>query len=428
MLRAVEKNYAYLMRLYFDRYTPDYCRRNNLFYKLDKNKNVVALTRMITDYIQEIIETDYNLIIGTGFHIRSKDAKLEQLLNNYIRSRDFQNMFSLFVLQALITGDTFLKFAIDDDGNPTLTAVRLDNTAIFYESDIDKITAWQLEYDAYLVDGSVAHVKEYYSTDKVEIYVNDKRVKSVDNTYGRMWLIHAILIPSLKYKFLGESEIERAYATVDEINSTYSRIASIENVYAQPRLILSGVKSKDGLREDDNVWSVSENAEVKILEYQGDIIPSMLKKIEKLEDYFRSRFPELVFSNVKESTGYALKLKLLKLVKKIQAFRVNLFTALHEGLSLIALYLGFEPDFEIVTSEIIPPDTFEEIQKYTLLYNLGVVSRRTIAEQLGLDWETERDRMQNEGDLRFAIPNFELPKGKKGNPGKTEQREGEDWR
>jgi len=35
--------------------------------------------------------------------------------------------------------------------------------------------------------------------------------------------------------------------------------------------------------------------------------------------------------------------------------------------------------------------------------------------------------MQDEGDLRFAIPNFELPKGKKGNPGKTEQREGEDW-
>lgn len=425
MPNPIPKNYAAMLQRYFDRYTESYCKEHNLFIKYDKNKNPVALTRKIVDYVDEIVETDYNLIVGTGFSIRSQNKDLEKLLNDYINTKEFQNMFRLFILQGLVTGDSFIKFGIDDDGNPVLTTIRLDSVTIMYDNDFDKIVKWYLHYTGIKADGTAVAVEEEYSLDRIKITIDGEVIKDVPNQFGRMWVVHAINLPSLRYKFFGESELEKAYETVDEMNSTFSRIASIETVYAIPKLIMSGLKSKDSLSENDNVWAVSENTEIKILEYQGDVIPSMLNKIKALEEYFRSRFPELVLSNVKESTGYALKLKLLKLIKKIEAYRRNYFGALGEALKLVAMHLGYEDDFEIVPTDIIPMDAQEEIQRYLMMYNLGIVSRQTIAEELGLDWVRERERLEEEGDFRFAMPNYEF-KGKPGNPGKPEVREGED--
>lgn len=419
----VNKPYRQMLELYDNRYNAPYCISNQLFIVVNKRGEVRNITRQLVDYSKEIVETDYNLIIGSDIHVESRDEQTAKVLNDFISTAEFQNMLSMFIIQGLVLGDSFIRFSIDDDGNPALTAVRLDAVTVEYEPDYDKIARWFLTYNAYTIDGKSVRVEEIYSNTETIINIDGKEVKRVPNTFGTAWLIHAINLPSLRDNFFGESELNNAYTTIDEINSTYSRISAIEEIYAKPRLIVSGLRDKNSLNQDENVWAITENSDIRILEYQGDIIPSLLKKVEQLEEYLKSRFPELALSNVRETTGYALRLKLVKLLKKIEMYRKNYFSALEKALKLVAAYLKLSTDFSIALGDILPNDIQEEVQRYLMLYNLGIISRKTVSEKLGLDFSLEQERLKEEGDWRVTAVE---PIRKAGNAGKTEIREGEE--
>ncbi|HHE40762.1 MAG TPA: hypothetical protein ENL10_04595, partial [Candidatus Cloacimonetes bacterium] len=69
--QVVDKNYSYLLRLFYERYTKEYCEDNQLYITYDKKKLVKTITRPLVDYADEIISTDYILIVGTKMHVVS---------------------------------------------------------------------------------------------------------------------------------------------------------------------------------------------------------------------------------------------------------------------------------------------------------------------------------------------------------------------
>lgn len=419
----VDKPYSEYLELFYERYDESYCESNKLFIVKNKKGQVTQITRPLVDYADEIVSTDYILITGTKMHIESENQKVAELLNEYMSTAEFNNVWNLYVLQGLILGDTFLKFAIDDEGVPVLSVARLDNAVIKYVPTFNTVSMWIVEYKAYNEQGEVVYVREEYSKDRIRILIDDEVVKDIDNPYGDFWFIHVINKPSLRNNFFGESELNIVYKTIDEINSTLSRMSAIEDIYANPKLVVAGLRDTNSLKKEENLWAINDNASISILEYKGDILPSMLEKVKFLEDYLKSKNPELMLSHVKESTGYALKLKLLKLVKKIETYRKNYFTGLKRALKLILKYYGIEDDFKIVTDEIIPNDVLEDVQKFAQLKNMGIISKRTIAERLDINYDLEQKRIKKEeaNEANEIVINVGR-KSKRGNPGKPEVR------
>jgi hypothetical protein len=264
-----------------------------------------------------------------------------------------------------------------------------------------QVVEWVYEYEQKHNEGFV-NVKEIYRRDRVQVYRDDKLILDVPNRHGEFWLIHVANMPSLKDPVWGESELERIGDTIDEMNSTLSRISAIEDIYAKPRVIASGIHDVSNLKQEHNVWAIPEGAEFKILEYQGDVIPSMLRKYEMLENYLRNKCPELILNDLGNISGYALRLKLSKLIRKIENYRSVYFAGIKKACRLALRMAGFDTDVEIHTDHVVPADEMADLNKLITLLSMNIISKRTVAEALGYDFEKEQERIEEENAWFFG--------------------------
>jgi len=401
------KNYRELFDLFYGDYTENYCKKKGLFIDYDSRGNIKHITKSLIDYAYEIIVTDFNLIFGNEFEILVPDnEKATEQLNQILAQNNFDKLARLFVIQGLILGDTALKLGRDDNGQVRIGIVNLLNGNLQYVMEYGRVSAWIYEYTMRHQETTL-NIKEVYTKDKVQIYIDDKLAKDIPNRYGEFWLIHIANQPSLQDPVWGESELERIGDTIDEMNSTLSRISAIEDIYAKPRIIASGVRDISNLKQEHNVWATSDNAELKILEYNGNVIPSMLQKYEKLENYLKNKCPELILNDLGDISGYALKLKLTKLIRKIENYRAVYFTRIKRACKLALAMEGMQvDDVEINVNPVIPADEVEDLTKWLQLLGAGVVSKHTVAEALGYDFEKEQERIEEENSwFMEMIPN-----------------------
>lgn len=391
------KNYNELFDLFYGEYTENYCKQKGLFIDYDSKGNLKHITKSLVDYAYEIIATDYSLIFGENFELVVPDNEnATNRLNEILKQNNFEKTARLFVIQGLILGDSALKIGRDDNGQIRIGIVNLLNGTLNYVMEYGQVVAWTYEY-AMKHQDSTLKVKEVYTKDKVQIYIDDKLVKDIPNRYGEFWLIHVANMPSLKDPVWGESELERIGDTIDEMNSTLSRISAIEDIYAKPRIIASGIRDASNLKQEHNVWSTPDNAELKILEYNGNVIPSMLKKYEMLENYLRNKCPELILNDLGNISGYALKLKLSKLIKKIKNYRSVYFDGIKKLAKLALAMDGVViNEVQVNVDPVIPADEVEDLNKWINLLSMNLVSRQTVAEALGIDFEAEQKKITKE--------------------------------
>lgn len=388
------KPFRRLHNLYYYGYTPEYCDERKLFIVRDKQGHIKYMTKAYVDFAQEVINTDYVLILGTKLAIRSPFPDLELFLNEYINQPSFGVLLEKFIMQGLILGDTVLRFSLDTNGAPVLDLVNLVDTRISYFKEGFRVVGYAIEYQTYF-DGELSNVREEYYYNGVK-YIIDGQEHVVPHEDNMLWLIHVANRPSLFYDVWGESDLEQIYEAIDSINSTFARMDAIEDIYAKPRLIASGLREFN-FREQDNVLAINENASIQILEYRGQILPAMLDKVKFLEQYLKEVMPELLLSNLRELTGYALKLKLIKLIKKIETYRRAYFTGLKHALTLVAKHSGFEQiKFDFVLDDVVPSDEMQDVNKLLLLVSAGLLSKRSAAEKLGIDYALEEQRMEME--------------------------------
>jgi hypothetical protein len=397
----VTKSYAELFELFYGDYTERYCREHHLFVDYDTSGNVKNITRSLVDYAYEIIMTDYALVFGKRFEIKAENESAQDTLEKILETNNADGLFRLFVVQGLILGDTALKLGRDDAGNIRMGLVNLLQGRLNYRMEYGQVVEWVYEYEQKHNEGFV-NVKEIYRRDRVQVYRDDKLILDVPNRHGEFWLIHVANMPSLKDPVWGESELERIGDTIDEMNSTLSRISAIEDIYAKPRVIASGIHDVSNLKQEHNVWAIPEGAEFKILEYQGDVIPSMLRKYEMLENYLRNKCPELILNDLGNISGYALRLKLSKLIRKIENYRSVYFAGIKKACRLALRMAGFDTDVEIHTDPVAPADEMADLNKLITLLSMNIISKRTVAEALGYDFEKEQERIEEENAWFFG--------------------------
>lgn len=400
----MRKNYMQLFDLFYGDYDERYCKQNKLFIDYDSKGNIKHITKSLVDYAYEIIMTDLSLIFGNRFEVVVSDNdNATEKLQEIMESNDFDKFSRLFVVQGLILGDTAAKIGRDKQGNIRFGLVSFLNGKVSYKVEYGQIVEWRYEYDMKHEEGSI-HVVEVYRKDRVQILYDDKVFLDVPNRYGRFWFIHVANSPSLEDDVFGESELERIGDTIDEMNSTLSRISAIEDIYAKPRIIASGVRGIENLKQHHNIWAIPESADLKILEFQGNVIDSMLKKYQMLENYLRNKCPELILNDLGNISGYALKLKLSKLIKKIENYRKVYFEGFKKLFELALAMEGYpNANVQIHVDPVIPADEVEDINKWAQLLGMNIVSRQTVAEALGIDFKQEQERIDEENSWILGL-------------------------
>lgn len=390
------KDYGKLFQLFYGNYTPQYCEQNKLFISYKTDGSVRYLTKSLVDYAYEILATDLNMIFGHDFKIITSNENNQPVLDALLQRTEFDKTARLFVMQGLILGDSALRVGRDAAGTVRLGIVNLMVESLQYVLNNGEIEQWTVEYPI-TIDGKSVIRNEIYTKSEVVITEDGVVVNTIPNRYREFWIKHVANTPSLKDPVFGDSELERIGDTLDEMNSTLSRIAAIEDIYADPRLIVTGLHDISALKKEYNIWSIPDSANVKILEYSGNIIPAMLAKYDKLENYLRNKCPELILNDLGNISGYALKLKLSKLIKKIDNYRAVYFAGIKQALELALKMEGVvNPELTINASPVIPADEVEDMQKWTQLLAMDVVSRETVAKALGFDFEEEQKKIDAE--------------------------------
>ena len=390
------RSFTELIDVFFGNYSEDYCRRKGLFLAYDSTGELVAQTRQIVNYNQELVKLDAGYILGGWEEIVIADRpELKDVLLDILRDNNWQQVRLKTIIQGLVLGTTAIKIGKDEDGKIRIGTVPLSGALITKLDD-----GWDIEWVTYVNNKAIKY-REIF-TDKAYARFKDGKVEtSIPNQYGvpLMFMVanRTSVNPDLE-DWQGEAEWETILEQVDEINSIHSRISRIEDRYANPHIIVTGASSAE-LKKDANVWyNPNKEGHISILEYQGNVIDSMLRRIELLEVIVKNKMPELMLQDISATaSGYALKLKLQTLKKKIDGLKDTYFRIFEKIFELIILMeTGQHVDVSYKTEEAIPEDTDSILNEMITLNGIGVVSLRTIADSLGYDYDEERQMIADE--------------------------------
>lgn len=394
--------YKQLWELFYGEYDLRYCIERNLFYELKKDGSTIKhITKSLVDYPFEILNTDLTMIFGPSVqYIDENNEAATEKLKVLHEENNFDELSRLAVLQGLILGDTALKVGRDDRQRVRVGLVNFLRGDVEFVMDAGTIIEWIYKYS--VPDGnSTVNVEERYRKDRTIIDIGGN-IKEAPNAYGEFWFKHTANMPSLNSDVWGDSELERFADTVDEMNSYLSRIGAIADIYAKPRIIARKLMNPESLQATDNLWAIDAE-DISILEYQGNVIPSLLATYDRLENYLRNKCPELIMNDLGQIAGYALKLKLSKLIRKIENYR-NVYFPFLESVSNLMLKMDgvAEPNIKIQAKPVIPSDEVEDIQKWMQLVSMNLVSKETAAEALGIDWKQEKKKIEKESEEGYA--------------------------
>src|SRR5690606_19077754 len=258
--------------------------------------------------------------------------------------------------------------------------------------------------------------------------------------FGEVPVIH---IPFLDIgEQYGLSSWHHVQGQVDFVNELGSFSNRILLRYADPVLLGIGmhVGEKPSLRRgmsSENIFFLpSDNADMRYLEYQGNVLPQIIELIREIADNIRDQLPELSLAQIRAQSGlsgYAVSLHAAELIAKIEEFRGNLANGIEwaNALALRAIRRSNAPLEEfanrIVFEGVLPEDEEQRIRVEQGERDLGIVSRRELLRRRGLTEEEVEERLQ-EVEQDQAVTGFGLERLGALKIGRASCREGvETW-
>lgn len=379
------KNFKELMDIYNGNYTETYCKEHSLFVSYDSEGKAEHITRQLIDLHEDVISTDLNFILGGFQTINADSENAVERLQEILDDNDWDTLKRTFITQGLILGTSALKVGKDEKGDVRIGLVSLMADKLDPKIINGEVVQWEL---------SSGGIKEVFSS---EFYERDGQ--RTPNKYGVPWIFVVANRPNIEGEWQGDSEWEAMLPLINEINSIQSRIARIEDIYAKPKILVTG-SDKASFSKDDNVWFIRDpQGSIGILEYHGDIMNTMQMRSDRLIDTLKNKCPELILNDLGQVSGYSLRLKLQRLEKKINQLKDRYFRAIEQMFSLVYAMdseSSEQIEFSYVSEMAIPSDTQTLLTELMTLNSLGIVSRQTMAEELGYNYEDEQKKVEKE--------------------------------
>jgi len=390
-----------LINVFFGTYTEAYCKANDLFVAYKKDGSTIkAKTRMIENFQQELVKIDAGYIIGgwQEYIVDDETGNAKRLLLDILKDNNWEAEQLKIILQGLILGTTAFRVGKDMSGEVRISHIPIASALISRFGD-----GWVVETNVE-DNGHMAMLREISTSQFYRRERNGVPEFQADiSSYGIPFISVIPNRPTIDPNFSswqGEPEWRTIQPQLDEINSSYSRLSMIEDRYANPLLVIKGINDTSDLeiKKDSNVLYLPEGSDVSFLEYQGNILSPCLEKIRELKQSVKNKCPELILQDLTAvNSGYALKIRLQSLKRKISTLRTTYFSVFENYFNvLLKMATGNDYAISIKAEDVIPEDTESLLKEYIALRGLGILSDRTIAESLGYDYDEEQEEIAKE--------------------------------
>lgn len=214
------------------------------------------------------------------------------------------------------------------------------------------------------------------------------------------------------HTFYGPSDL-RHYRLNDAVNFVASNSLRIIKYHAHPRTIGVGVNA-DQVKETsiDGFFSIPEGASVQNLEMRGDLASSM-QMLDRLRSAFFTQMRTVDWSSqsdkVGQLTNFGLRVLFDDMMEQTEAKRRVYGQAIAEISRRAVIMQGFAAP-EPPTAQWIDPlpqARLELVQAAQMEQGLGFTSNRTLAADLGRDFDEEVERKSTEaqegGDMLGSL-------------------------
>lgn len=263
-------------------------------------------------------------------------------------------------------------------------------------------------------------VVEVWTDKTFDLYLDNQKLESKPNPYG---FIPFVIFPNSREpkQFWGTSDIPPLVEAQRELNRSISQLSRVLEVSGNPITVLENVEAQKEIKVlPGAVWHLPEDARAYLLDLlKGGGVRLHIDYGNLIYRAFHdlSEMPRAAYGGVeKELSGAALTIELQSLIQKVQRKRCIRAPAYHRRtemiLSLAQRFL--KEDFtgvshKVVWGPILPADVIRKAQSEQLLVNVGVHSRRTAMDEMGVkDPEAEFDKwLQERKTIREQ--NIELP-------------------
>ena len=222
----------------------------------------------------------------------------------------------------------------------------------------------------------------------------------------------------MPHSFYGQSDL-RHYALNDAVNFVASNTSRIIKFHAQPKTFITGANlGQINSTSIDGVWELPEGATVNNLEMSSDLASSM-RMLETLRSAFFTQGRVVDWASQKDKVGqltnFGLRVlfgDMLDLTRaKHKVYGGLLAEVSRDALIMMGHANASEPDAQ--WEDPLPKDRTEMVQSATSEKLLGFTSQRTLATDLGRDYDVEKKQRIDEVDVD-AMLNEGAPVGVSG--------------
>lgn len=313
--------------------------------------------------------------------------------------------------------ETELDAAILGDGCYRVTWDAAEGAVRITAPDVQGVYAWRsgsdpsrLDAVAWQYSGATREtVTERWTAETFELWQGDDLAERIPNPYG---FIPFVLFPNLREpkQAWGASDIPPLVESSRELNRAFSQLSQILELSGNPIAVLENVsESNDLVVEPGAIWEMPEQSKAYILDFlegggvglHTDYIDLVYRTLHDLGESPRTAFGH----NPQGLSGVALNTELDPIARKV-ARKQLIRTAVYERRAMMALRLlaRFDGlDIEGLRAvmhwgPVLPIDRSRQVADEVALVGASIVSRRTAANQLGLDDpDAEWARIQAEG-------------------------------
>lgn len=363
------------------------------------------------------------------------ETPAQQALEAFWEHADLEAFVTDVALAGFVSGHSFCKLLHSErDGGPPGVAV-LDTrhvTAMWDMMNPQRALWYRLEWeldsettrrqdivpDWLLVEGENVPTHDPDSTWTIIEYEKSRKTQNKWAEQGRdAWAYPFSPIVQWKngpapHKFYGPSDL-RHYRLNDAVNFVASNSLRIIKYHAHPRTIGVGVNA-DQVKETsiDGFFSIPDGASVQNLEMRGDLASSM-QMLDRLRSAFFTQMRTVDWSTQNDKVGQLTNFGLRVLFDDMMELTEMKRRVYGQGLAEISrravIMMGFEaPESPFLEwPDPLPQARMELVQAAQMEQQLGFTSNRTLATDLGRDFDEEVERKSTEaqegGDMLGSL-------------------------
>ncbi len=389
---------------------------------------------VILNLCKRLANSSVAMLVGRGVKFDLQEGATtpaEATLEQFWQANKKQLFLNNLALFGSVTGQPVVQMVLREGQPPRLINVNPELLTVLWQAnDMEKIMAYILRWQV----GRVIYRQDFIAPDTPN---GGWLVRELQKESGRQWKIVNETTwpypwaPLLTWqnlpnpgKFYGLSDLESAELN-DAINFVASNINRILRFHAHPRTIGTGMRADDvEATAVDSFWAIpKKDANIFNLEMQSDLQSSM-RFLDFLRGAFFSESAGVDMTVFKDKIGsvtnFGLRVLFQDAIDRIELKHQTYGEALVElnRRALEVMGAGKENYTVIHWPEALPSDKVELTKLIAMEMEGGLTSKETAAKKLGLDWETEQERLQaeaaNTGSLGEALVRaFSAGKGAK---------------